>query len=51
VEFDWNKEVDYALFSVSDDFEASVSGCSLQLYRPLDLLLMSQEEAVAALKK
>lgn len=37
--FSWNKESDWTIMSASDDFDEATAGCSLQIYRPVDLLV------------
>ena len=41
----WSKESPWSILSVSDDMDPARAGCSLQVFRPLDLLTMPQEEA------
>ena len=50
-DFDWNCSSQWSLISASDDSEPfnlvqKKNDCSLQIYRPLDLLVMEEQEAV-----
>lgn len=55
VDFEWNEAAPWSMMSASDDIDATaiaLGACSLQLYRPLDLLVgMGEEEASEALER
>ena len=53
VDFEWNEHSPWSIMSASDDIDntaVTLGACSLQLYRPLDLLVgMNEKEAAEAL--
>ena len=53
-DLDWNPLMPWTMISASDDSETFVqiqrnNDCSMQIYRPLDLLTMPEEDALEAL--
>jgi len=51
-DFDWNQAAPWTIISASDDSEPfnmlqRNNDCSMQIFRPLDLLVMSEEEALS----
>ena len=39
----WSLESPWSILSVSDDMDPTHAGCSLQVFRPIDLLTMPEE--------
>ena len=50
VDFEWNEAAPWSFISASDDIDQPILGSSLQLFRPLDLLLMEESEAARILE-
>ena len=42
----WSEASPWSILSVSDDMDQTYAGCSLQAFRPLDLLTMPETDAV-----
>lgn len=55
VDFEWNEHAPWSIMSASDDIDSTaiaLGACSLQLFRPLDLLVnMSESQALETLSK
>ena len=41
----WSESSPWSILSVSDDMDPTHAGCSLQVFRPLDLLIKDANEA------
>eukprot|EP00347_Sterkiella_histriomuscorum_P008918 403343245 len=50
VDFEWNGKQSWSFISASDDIDQPLLGSSLQLFRPLDLLLMDETESESILE-
>lgn len=51
VDFEWNQFQPWSIISASDDIDQPIQGCSLQMFRPLDLLTMDESDACQMIEK